>query len=243
MGSDREPTSQSQRSKRRVPLDEENCIIVQAYVWVKQFVIKQGYGDEVEWQANLQFGVFCESTFLREAAWVILSAGMRESVIRAKFPAITSAFRNWTSAADITNDQDGCRSRAIEAFGHIGKIDAIMEVARRTANVGFEQIKRSVRANGLPFLRTFPYLGPATASHLAKNLGMPVAKPDRHLMRIARAARSDSPESLCQYLSSRAGDPVCVVDIVLWRFATLHPGYQALFTLNEPHADAKQHVQ
>ena len=50
---------------------------------------------------------------------------------------------------------------------------------------------------------------------------MPVAKPDRHLVRIAEGVGYDSPQQLCDVVSEIVGDPVSVVDIVTWRYATL----------------------
>jgi len=35
------------------------------------------------------------------------------------------------------------------------------------------------------FLMSLPYVGAVTWRHLAKNLGLPVAKADRHLVRLA----------------------------------------------------------
>ena len=54
------------------------------------------------------------------------------------------------------------------------------------------------------------------------------AKPDRHLVRIAGALGARSVDHLCRPLAEFSGDPVSVVDLVLWRFATLRTDYVEL---------------
>jgi len=53
--------------------------------------------------------------------------------------------------------------------------------------MGFDVYKRAVLQDPVPTLRSFPYIGGVTAFHLAKNLGADLAKPDRHLSRLAAA--------------------------------------------------------
>jgi hypothetical protein len=67
---------------------------------------------------------------------------------------------------------------------------------------------------------TLPYVGPVTWRHLAKNLGAPVAKTDRHLVRLA--AGRPSVDVMCDEIGRWLGEPVAVVDIVLWRWSVPH---------------------
>lgn len=200
-----------------------------AYFVAKATVIQSGYGQEVHWQDTIQFRETTESDFLREAAWVVLSSGMRESVIRAKFPRITTAFLSWISADSIWRKRKSCARRALSVFGHQGKIQAVVEIARRVSTEGFDATHERLQAEGIEYIRTFPYLGPATAYHLAKNIGIDVAKPDRHLLRVAEATGFDTPASLCMRLSQLVGDKPSVVDLVIWRYATLETRYLDLF--------------
>ena len=91
---------------------------------------------------------------------------------------------------------------------------------------GFERIRAEIRSAPMETLIRFPYIGPVTVCHLAKNLGFATAKPDRHLVRIARLLGQTSPAELCEKLSRATGDPIQVVDTVLWRYAEQHPGYE-----------------
>lgn len=203
--------------------------LASAYVRAKTKVLAAGYVDEIIWQRNIQFRKLTECDLLRECAWVILSSGMREAVIEKKFPAITSAFLNWSSSAEIVNQQEQCIATALLLFQHRPKIRAIVQCARITHEMGFESLHEKLAANPIEVLSQFPYLGPATSYHVAKNIGFCVAKPDRHLCRLADASGYRSPAELCQAVADYVGDPVAVVDIVLWRYATLQRDYMTSF--------------
>jgi hypothetical protein len=203
--------------------------IAEAYMAAKEWVIKQGFYAEIDWQADVSLASLTESSFLREAAWVVLNAGFREAVLRSRFPAITSAFLNWSSAKEISTHRVECRRKALMSFRHKRKIDAILKISDTVYLQGFQRIRQRLSDEPLDFIRTLPYIGPVTSYHLAKNLGLPVAKPDRHLVRIAKACGYESVQALCADVGHIIGDTVAVVDLVFWRYATLNPHYQAIF--------------
>ncbi len=203
--------------------------LVERYVDAKEVIIDEGFDYELDWQQELDFTNTQESDFLREAAWVILSSGMREAIIRMKFPEITSAFLGFSNAAVIIDNANKCHADAMESFGHTGKIDAIISLALRVVNDGFETIKNLTSLNGVKYLQSFAFIGPATSYHLAKNLGLNVSKPDRHLCRVAEVSGFDSVEELCEKISNITGDSVPVVDLVIWRFATIRSDYLLWF--------------
>ena len=64
-----------------------------------------------------------------------------------------------------------------------------------------------------------------TCFHLAKNIGYPVPKPDRHLQRIAKAFGFCQTMDLCTAIATILEEPVQVVDVVMWRYATIDPDY------------------
>jgi hypothetical protein len=64
---------------------------------------------------------------------------------------------------------------------------------------------------------------------LLKNIGIPIAKPDRHLVRLAGAAGFLNVQELCETLESVVGDSIAEIDLVLWRYATIKPNYLELF--------------
>ncbi|MFX0201002.1 MAG: hypothetical protein ACFFCW_33195 [Candidatus Hodarchaeota archaeon] len=203
--------------------------IVEAYLNAKETVIELGFGAEIDWQDQVRFSQITERDFLREAAWVVLSSGMREAVILVKFPAISSAFYSWRNAKKIVENPEKCQVKAFKVFRHQKKIDAIISIAARIFDQGFKTFKGYIEREGVSFIQSLPFMGPATSYHLAKNIGLDVVKPDRHLVRVATAGGYDNPMLLCKEISEVVGDRISVVDIVIWRFATLDPKYIQYF--------------
>jgi len=200
-----------------------------AYQAARTEVVCAGYAGEIEWQRSVRFDDVTETDLLRENAWVVLCCGMRESIVRMRFPEIAACFHDWESAHQILASLPQCRERALEHFHHPGKIGAIVACAEWIAEAGFTRAKAAIRLDPVGTLQSLPFIGPVTAYHLAKNLGVPVAKPDRHLVRLAGAAGYRDVQAFCSDIAACSGDPVSVVDIVLWRLATLRPDYLSVF--------------
>lgn len=208
-------------NRERIPPSQ----LALSYLDAKAFVISAGFLTEIEWQSSLSVDQVTESGFLREAAWVVLSAGFRESVLRKRFQCFSSAFLYWSSAKSIMAQESTCRREALRVFNHQRKIEAVLTICDRVAREGFDQILRQLRQNGLEFISDLPFMGPITSLHLAKNLGLPVVKPDRHLTRIAERAGCKSVQELCESIANTVGDALPVIDLVIWRYATLTSDY------------------
>jgi len=204
--------------------------VVDFYLLAKGIVIDEGFGSEIAWQNEVRLAKLNETAFLREAAWVVLSSGMRETVIRGKFPAFSQAFHNWTSAEQISDGAEDCRQRALRVFAHRGKVDSIIDIAGRIVREGFDSFKNKIDSEGVVFLQSLPFIGPATSFHLAKNVGLDVVKPDRHLVRVCALAGYKTPTDFCEEISNIVGDRLAVVDLVVWRYATINPGYRDFLT-------------
>lgn len=207
-------------------------ILILRYMFAKNFVIKEGHEDEINWQASLRFDDVDESIFLRELAWVVLSSGMSERVVRSLFNEISNCFFNWASAKLIVDNEDTCFYEAIKYFNSKPKISAIINAAHKINSLGFFQLKKMIYKNPIETLREFQYIGPVTVYHLAKNIGLPVAKPDRHLTRIANMGGYSDVQQFCNEISRLSGDSIPVVDIVLWRFATMEHDYLNILFVN-----------
>ncbi len=190
----------------------------QIYRSASDYVAEAGLLAEMEWQRDVRFSEFSESDLLREAAWVVLCSGFRERVVRKVFDYISLCFCDWESAEAIVESDPACRLAALASFGSRSKIDAIARTAYFVRDVGFDRFKISILADPLTELRRLPYIGPTTVFHLAKNLGMNVAKPDRHLARLAIRLGFGSTDHLCGELARLTGDQLKVVDIVIWRY-------------------------
>ena len=212
------------------PRSRSRTKIVEIYLNAKEAVIEEGFAAEIDWQSKIRFSEITETDFLREAAWVVLSSGMREAVIRLKFPAISAAFYFWQSAKQVVRNSEECRGGALKIFRHRQKINAIINIAEQVSTQGFEIFKTRIQKKGIEFIQTLPFMGPATSYHLAKNMGLDVVKPDRHLVRVAAAAGYENPRLLCEEISKLVGDRISVIDLVIWRFATLNPNYLEYFS-------------
>lgn len=195
------------------------------YLFIKDFLIENGFENEINWQASVCFGEIDESTFLKEIAWVILSSGMKETVIRNIFGNISKCFFNWVSSKLITENKDKCFYRALRYFNNKNKISAIISNAEKIYNIGFYEYKKVITKNPIKKLQELHYIGPITVYHLVKNIGLPYAKPDRHLKRIAKKEGYSDVQEFCHDISKLTGDSKPVVDIVFWRFATITSDY------------------
>jgi hypothetical protein len=198
--------------------------LARAYLLAKQRVIGSGFEHEIAWQETVSAENVTPTFFVREAAWVVLCAGMRESVIRGRFVRLGDAFENWVPQR-IAGNRRGCRARALRVFNHVAKIDAIVNIAVAVQDEGVDVFLHGIDEHGPAFLTRLPFIGDVTCYHLAKNLGFATAKPDRHLQRIAAAFGFPGAQQLCEALAEVLAEPVQVVDIVLWRFATIEHSY------------------
>jgi len=203
--------------------------IVFAYLVVKNLTLSAGYGTEIAWQAARDYESVSETDFLREYAWVVLSAGMQESIVRRRFQSFSKCFCDWCSSKAIVEQESACRLNALACFNNRRKIDSILQTAHIIESLGFGLFKEYMGQNPLEFLKTLPYIGPVTCYHLAKNIGLPVAKPDRHLVRLANSMGYCDVQEFCRAISEHVSDSIPVVDIVLWRFATITDTYIRLF--------------
>jgi hypothetical protein len=191
----------------------------------KEAVIAAGYAAEIDWQLTRRSREITEKDFLQEAAWVILSVGLSEGAVRAVFPAVSTAFLNWESARAIDARRDDCCTKALNAFRNRRKIAAIAAIVAHVAREGHDSIIQDLRVDGTLHLTRFAFIGDASSRHLAKSLGMQTCKPDRHLKRIASVFRYESVDALCGGLSGFLKEPIGVIDIVFWRYATLNHNY------------------
>ncbi|KKN87356.1 hypothetical protein LCGC14_0258100 [marine sediment metagenome] len=174
------------------------------YIDLKQRVGEAGYWHEIDWSENLQR---CQAPchFIRDYIFVVCNSGMKAQIARVIFNKVMQAVTRGYSAS-------------LE-FGHPGKSAAIdRALVEGTEWFDFYQ---TLGTDGLrlQYLESLPWIGPITKWHLAKNLGMDCAKPDRHLVRIAGSA--ELAHELCRSLSEATGDRIPTVDLVIWRAANL----------------------
>lgn len=160
-----------------------------------------GHGGDVEWSENVRPpGSAWE--FATEAIFVIANSGMHHVAGTRIYDRVMVALRTGGSAGDV--------------FGHVGKAAAMDQIWRdRETLFAMWEVQATPEAQ-LEFCGALPWIGGITRYHLAKNFGANVAKPDRHLQRLADR-EGVTPQELCDQLAAATGYRAATVDVVLWR--------------------------
>lgn len=193
------------------------------YSQASHYVYSSGFAAEVEWQRKVRFSEFSEQEILREAAWVIMCSGFRESVVRRIFNHISLCFCDWESASSIVKAGSVCMNSAAASFRNSAKLEAIFEVARLVDRIGFNSFKAAVLRDPIQELMQIPFIGPVTVWHLAKNLGMNTSKPDRHLVRVSNKLGFRDVDDFCAGIANVSGEEPKVIDIIIWRYLANNP--------------------
>jgi|LSQX01.3.fsa_nt_gb hypothetical protein len=200
--------------------------LARVYFIAKTYVIQKGFSDEIDWQEEVSILNLDAQSFLKEYSWVVLASGLSDKVVSKVFPKIKSILGSWSNLEFIAKNYVSLERNLLRVFNNKLKIKAILDTSITVFSVGFEYVKSQIQKNGLVFLKTFKFIGDTTCYHLAKNIGLNFAKPDRHLLRISKKIGFDSPHALCKLISDYVSEKIQVVDLVLWRYATLDSNYE-----------------
>lgn len=196
-------------------------------IWVfdtaRDYMARAGLQSEIQWQRQASLHATTEQQFLMEAAWVVMCSGFREATVRKHFDYVSLCFCDWISAEEIVRHKDICVSTAQSAFGHRGKLSAIVEIAAKVNRCGFASFWSDVLRDPFRELRQLPYIGDVTSRHLYKNLGGDVEKPDRHLIGIARSCGYSDPGEFCRAIAKETRETLKVIDLVIWRYLADNP--------------------
>jgi hypothetical protein len=192
---------------------------VEHYRRARRAIEASPWAREIAYQQQLKPTRILQRDFLREYAWVVLNSGFRESVVRAKFDYISLCFHDWSTAREISRTAATCVASASSAFKNNRKLTAIASGAAAIAKEGYRNFLTRMRTDPIAVLQELPFIGPITVWHLAKNLGFPVAKPDRHLERLSETFGFPGTHEMCSAIADVTGDRPDVIDAVLWRFA------------------------
>jgi hypothetical protein len=151
--------------------------------------------------------------FLTEYCFVVYASGFRYSVVDAKFPAISKAFKNFQPEylAGMTKLQP-----VLAVFANQRKAEAFLKGAKSVIAEGISEFKKRLERDGVSVLEELPGIGPITKDHLAKNIGLlDVAKADVWLERAAASAGL-SVQEFVDRLSEHSGESRHVVDVAIW---------------------------
>ena len=171
------------------------------YKEAKEYCIRKGYQGEIDIVESRVFDDQVADDLLREFVFVVCNSGMKNQVAQG-------IFNNYMK-------------HGVSAIRHPGKHDAIVR-AESEYKQWFEKLQHSPCK--IIYLGSLPFIGDITKYHLARNLGIDAAKPDRHLTRLAKIFHYDDVQKMCKYLSDKTGDRVGTVDVILWRSMSLSNG-------------------
>lgn len=103
---------------------------------------------------------------------------------------------------------------------HRGKAQAVFDGALQVAADGpmGDRLAAMSIEDALAYLQTFSFIGSITKYHLARNVGLDVVKPDRHMVRLAQYLQYSSPDELVSEIASETGERKGLIDFVLWRW-------------------------
>jgi len=176
---------------------------VEFYKKAKRAVIKEGYKQEFIHYETLSLNNITPDDFFDAYLHVVINSGMKYQVAeKIKERAYREGF---------------------ETIGHVGKRNAILKMIKgKNAEKCLKELKeKKTIIEKLDHLESLPYIGKITKYHLAKNLGIDIAKPDRHLVRLAKKFGFNNVQKFCNEISKETGDKITVIDVILWRYSNL----------------------
>lgn len=168
------------------------------YRLAKQKVIDSGFLWEIELVEQRHFKDQTPLGFLLSYVFVVCNSGIRNQI-----------------AEKIFNKY---RQQGISAINHPLKRKAVLD-AEVHYEEWFERLQKS--EDKLGYLKSLFFIGDVTKYHLARNLGLDYAKPDRWLTKLAEHFGFSSVQQLCGTISEETGDRIGTVDVVLWRYCNL----------------------
>lgn len=162
--------------------------------------------------------------FLAEYTFIVSAAGFRESTVQKRFDGLRTALGGFDLARlkEMSSDAIEAAYMAYMLRNRV-KARAVAATLRRfTARTWeFDDLMRRLEeTRDVDVLKQLPYIGDALKYHLARNLGLDVAKPDVHMVRIA--PRFGYPpdaagvQAMCEYVAAARPDRVGTIDYVLW---------------------------
>lgn len=165
---------------------------------LEQAVREAGYAEDSLWAEQLRPPTSAEQ-FAIAAVYVIVNSGMKYAVARGVFDRCFEALHR--------------RGHVSRVHGHRGKARAINWIWSNRNELFVAYLAADDK---VAFCESLPWVGPTTKYHLAKDLGIDVAKPDVHLARLARRDRT-TVTRMCARLARQTGYRLATVDTILWR--------------------------
>lgn len=181
---------------------------------VEEYARDYEWVDQRTWSTVKDLGA---ENFLLEHAYVVLCSGFKNSTVEGFWQRYVDAWARWTCWEEM--DVEVAVKVCNTFFRNKAKNKAIGDACLRMQKVGWWNVVADISFMGVDSLRAWPWIGDITKFHLARNLGMDVVKPDRHLVRWADHLGYETPLALCEEIHRLTGERIGTVDLVLWRSA------------------------
>lgn len=190
-------------------MEYENNELVLFFNKAKVFMIENGYEDEIVWVEKQKFNEIDENHLFKQYVWVVLNSG----------------FDN--KKAEKIYDQFFENNMDFNVIKHELKKQAI-KTGLDNHKEWFKKIK-SLKTDEeiISYIQTFPFMGNITKYHLARNIGIDVAKPDRHMNKVAAKFGYSDVNAMCKDISKTVDEKIGVIDTILWRYCNLKTGNKA----------------
>jgi len=177
--------------------------LLKFYYMARDKILVEGYGWELEICERRTFDQTRPIDFLNEYVFVLCNAGLRNQAAQKIF--------------------DAWKNEGAKAINHPSKRTAIIEMSKKDDFIEMFLIKLGASTDEykIELLSQLSWIGNVTKYHLARNIGIDCAKPDRHLIRIAEKFGYTDVQDMCKFISNNVGERIGTVDVVLWRYSNL----------------------
>lgn len=172
------------------------------YFNAKHYCENNGFEHELQWCRDIKFSDIDAMEFLISFAWVVINSGMKNQVA-------VKIYEKWCKEGNKT-------------INHEGKRKAIEFVEKHRYEILAELRKADDK---LAVLKDLAWIGDITKYHLARNIGLDYAKPDRHLIRLVEIYGFNDVQAMCEYLAQLDNERIGVIDVVLWRYCNMTGNY------------------
>lgn len=182
----------------------------------------EGIKEQIEYFRSLYPGWCNDQEFLGEVAWVIYNSGMKNTVIGQKWPGIKKAFWGFNPDLIVLTKKKSIKD-ALRVISHEGKASAVVATAQKVIQDKpiRKKLKSMTEEEALAYFQTYPFVGPVTKYHLARNCGFDVVKPDLHMERLTDYLGYGTPDKMVFEIAKFSGERKGVIDYVLWQWLSL----------------------
>ena len=156
-------------------------------------------------------------TFLRQYLWVIYASGFRNAVVEKHIDGLRAGFHGLD--LDRIVAMDGIDARKLPIRNQ-RKADAFLKGCRMIHDEGWPALKERLRTRRREAVRELPGIGPATAQHMALDLGIEdTEKRDTWMIQCAEKC-SGTVDQMVTFLSKEFGLTRHEVDAYLWQYCS-----------------------